>query len=86
METLMETGFSTVDEHTKTALERFGRYSHTAMKNWNGFVCVAEWSDVSDSQACNQWLCGVWVRSQLAALDMLHRIKGIFGAGLVHKK
>jgi hypothetical protein len=40
-------------------------------------------SDVSDSQACNQCLCGVWVRSQLEALDMLHRIKGIFGAGHV---
>jgi hypothetical protein len=38
-------------------------------------------SDVSDSQACNQCLCGVWVRSQLAALHMLHRMKGIFGAG-----
>jgi hypothetical protein len=25
-------------------------------------------------------LCGVRVRSQLAALDKLHRIKGIFGA------
>jgi hypothetical protein len=36
-------------------------------------------SDVSDSQACNQCLCGLWVRSQLAALDMLHRITGIFG-------
>jgi hypothetical protein len=40
-------------------------------------------SDVSDSQACNQSLCGVWVRSQLAAQDILHRIKGIFGAGHV---
>jgi hypothetical protein len=38
-------------------------------------------SDVSDSQACNQCLCGVWVRSQLAALDMLHRMKGIFWRG-----
>jgi hypothetical protein len=38
-------------------------------------------SDVSDSQACNQCLCGVWVRSQLAA--PLYRIKGIFGAGHV---
>jgi hypothetical protein len=27
-------------------------------------------SDVSDSQACNQCLCGVWVRAQLAALDV----------------
>jgi hypothetical protein len=36
-------------------------------------------SDVSDLQACNQCLCGVWVRSQLAALDKLNRIKGIFG-------
>jgi hypothetical protein len=45
---------------------------------------AAEWfsaSDESDLQACNQYcLCGVWVRSHLAALDMLHRIKGIFGA------
>jgi hypothetical protein len=31
-------------------------------------------------QACNQCLCGVWVRSQLTALDKSHRIKGIFGA------
>jgi hypothetical protein len=37
-------------------------------------------TDMCDSQACNQCLCGVWVRFQLAALDMLHRIKGIFGA------
>jgi hypothetical protein len=37
-------------------------------------------SDVSDLQACNQCLCRVWVRSQLAALDKLHRMKGIFGA------
>jgi hypothetical protein len=37
----------------------------------------------SDSKACNQCLCGVCVRSQLAALDMLHRIKGIFGANHV---
>jgi hypothetical protein len=37
-------------------------------------------SDVSESQAGNLCLCGVWVQSQLAALDMLHRIKGIFGA------
>jgi hypothetical protein len=38
-------------------------------------------SDESDLQACNQCLCGVvWDRFQLAALDMLHRIKGIFGA------
>jgi hypothetical protein len=36
-------------------------------------------ADVSELQACNQCLCGVWVRSQLAALDKLHRIKGIFG-------
>jgi hypothetical protein len=36
-------------------------------------------SGVSDSQACNLCLCGVWVQSQLAALDMLHHIKGIFG-------
>jgi hypothetical protein len=40
-------------------------------------------SDVSELQACNQCLCGVWVRSQLAALDKLHCIKGIFGAGHV---
>jgi hypothetical protein len=39
-------------------------------------------SDVSELQACNQCLCWVWVRSQLA-LDKLHRIKGIFGAGHV---
>jgi hypothetical protein len=36
-------------------------------------------SVASDLQACNQCLCGVWVQSRLAALDMLHRIKGIFG-------
>jgi hypothetical protein len=30
--------------------------------------------------ACNQCLCGVWVRPQLEALDMLHPIKGIFSA------
>jgi hypothetical protein len=40
-------------------------------------------SDVSELQACNQCLCGVWVRSKLAALDKLHRMKGIFGAGHV---
>jgi hypothetical protein len=40
-------------------------------------------TDVSESQASNQCLCGVWARSQLAALDMLHRIKVIFGAGHV---
>jgi hypothetical protein len=34
-----------------------------------------------DSQACNQYLCGVWVRSQLAALDMLHWIKRDFRRG-----
>jgi hypothetical protein len=37
-------------------------------------------SDVSELQACNQCLSRVWVRSQLAALDKLHRIKGIFSA------
>jgi hypothetical protein len=36
-------------------------------------------SDVSDLQACNQCLRVVWVRSQLTALDMFHRIKEIFG-------
>jgi hypothetical protein len=30
-------------------------------------------------KACNQCLCGVWSRSQLAALDMLHCIKRFFG-------
>jgi hypothetical protein len=43
------------------------------------YAVAAEWfsaSDVSDLQACNQCLCGVWVRSQLTALD----IKRIFGA------
>jgi hypothetical protein len=38
-------------------------------------------SDVSDLQACNQCLCGVWVRSQLTALDKLHRIKKDFRRG-----
>jgi hypothetical protein len=41
-------------------------------------------SDMSDSLACNQCLCGVWVRSQLAALDMLHRIKG-FSARITYR-
>jgi hypothetical protein len=45
----------------------------------NGLV-VHGASEGSDLQACNQCLCGVWVRSQLTTLDKLHRIKGIFGA------
>jgi hypothetical protein len=41
-------------------------------------------SDVSELPACNQCLCGVWVRSQLAALDKLHRIKG-FSARITYR-
>jgi hypothetical protein len=49
-----------------------------------GYVVAERFtSDVCDLQACNQCLCGVWVRSQLAALDKLHHIKGIFGANHV---
>jgi hypothetical protein len=53
-----------VGEILQFVLEHCGRVVHGAF----------------DSQACYQCLCGVWVRSQLSALDMLHRIKGIFGA------
>jgi hypothetical protein len=45
-----------------------------------GGLVIHSASDVSDLQACNQCLCGVWVQYQLAALEKLHRIKGIFGA------
>jgi hypothetical protein len=34
-------------------------------------------------QACNHCLCRVWFWYQLVAVDMLHRIKGIFGADQV---
>jgi hypothetical protein len=45
-----------------------------------GYVVAERFSasDASDLQACNQCLCGVWVQSQLAALDALHHIKGMF--------